>query len=84
MRILTDVLAELFGMFVADARLTLAILALVGASAALIDLTEAAPLFGGGLLLVGCLGVVVGSVHWAARQQIKAETIDVRQGPAAD
>jgi hypothetical protein len=84
MRILTDVLAELFGMFVADARLTFAILVLVGASAALIDLTDIGPLFGGGLLLVGCQVVVVGSVHGAARQRKRAEAIEVRQGPAAD
>ena len=84
MRILTDVLAELFGMFVSDARLTLAILAVVGASAALIDLTDATPLVGGGLLLVGCLGVVVGSVYNTARQQIKTETVNVRQGSADD
>lgn len=67
MTILKDVLAELFGMFVADARLTLAILAVVALAAALIDLAHAAPLVGGATLLLGCLGVMIAAVVLAAR-----------------
>lgn len=67
MTILKDVLAELFGMFVGDARLTAAILAVVAASAAAIELAGAPPLVGGGLLLVGSLAVVIGAVLLTAR-----------------
>lgn len=67
MTILKDVLAELFGMFVGDARLTAAILAVVAASAAAIELAGAPPLVGGGLLAVGSLAVVIGAVFLSAR-----------------
>lgn len=69
MTILRDVLAELFGMFVGDARLTVAVLAVVAAAAALIDLVGIDPLIGGCVLLFGCLTVVVGAVVWTARRQ---------------
>jgi len=62
MTILKDVLAELFGMFVADARLTAAILALVAISAVLIEGIGVSPLTGGLFLLVGCLLVLIGAV----------------------
>jgi hypothetical protein len=69
MTILKDVLAELFGMFVGDARLTVAILAVVATAAALIDLLSVDPLIGGGVLLFGCLAVVIAGVTLAARRQ---------------
>jgi len=69
MSILKDVLAELFGMFVADARLTAAILAVVALVAVLIDGAGVHPLIGGGLLLIGSLGVLVAAVLWAARNR---------------
>jgi hypothetical protein len=69
MTILKEVLAELFGMFVGDARLTVAILAVVALAAALIYLFGIDPLFGGCVLLFGCLAVVIGAVVWAARRQ---------------
>jgi len=69
MTILRDVLAELFGMFVGDARLTAALLAVVGIATALIHIADAPPLIGGGVLLVGCLVVLAGAVMRAARRQ---------------
>lgn len=69
MSILREVLAELFSMFVADARLSAAVLLLVGAVAALLTLAEGLdPLIAGGLLLLGCLGLVIESVRRAARR----------------
>ncbi len=69
MTILRDVFAGLFGMFVGDARLTVAVLAVVGVAAALIDIGDLSPLLGGGVLLVGCLVVLMGAVLRAARHQ---------------
>jgi hypothetical protein len=68
MSILKDVLAELFGMFLGDLRLSAAILAVVLASAGVIAL-GADPLVGGAVLLLGCLAVVITAVVWAARQK---------------
>lgn len=68
MSILKDVLAELFGMFVADARLTLAILGIVALTALLVDLAGLAPLLGGAVLLGGTLAVLVTGVVLAARR----------------
>lgn len=69
MTILKDVIAELFGMFVGDARLTAAVLIVVLATAALIDIGDLSPLIGGGVLLIGCLVVLMGAVLRAARHQ---------------
>jgi hypothetical protein len=69
MSILKDVLAELFGMFVADARLTVAILCIVAVSAGLIDIAGVTPLIGGGALLAGCLGVTIYGVLSASRRK---------------
>jgi uncharacterized membrane protein YgdD (TMEM256/DUF423 family) len=70
MSILKDVILELVGMFIADARLTAAILALVALTAVLTDLIAAStPLLGGTVLLAGCLGLVIESVRRAARAQ---------------
>ena len=63
MSILKDVLRELVGMFVADVRLTAAILAMVVVAALLIGATGLPALAGGGFLLVGCLAVLVRSVR---------------------
>jgi hypothetical protein len=67
MTILKDVLAELFGMFVADIRLTGAILAVVAVAAGLIDVVDVRPLIGGGILLAGCLGVMIVAILSTAR-----------------
>lgn len=69
MTILKDVLSELLDMFLGDARLSGATLAVVAATAALIDLAHIEPLIGGGFLLVGCLAVVLVAVFFAARSQ---------------
>lgn len=60
MNVLGDVLKELVSMFVADARLTLAILILVAAVAAMPHvLLGIDPLIGGWVLLSGCLTIIV-------------------------
>ena len=74
MTMLKDVLAELIGMFLGDARLTAAILVVVALSAALIDIAGLEPLIGGGVLLVGCLMVVVESVRRSGRRTKAAES----------
>ena len=68
MSILAEVFADLFKMFVADARMTAAILALVGAVAAVIHYHVMAAEGAGAVLLLGCLALVVGSVVAAARR----------------
>jgi len=70
MNILKDILSELFGMFVSDARLTAAILALVLLAAALIAGTALPPIAGGILLLLGCIAVLVLSVRREARRRL--------------
>ena len=59
MDIIKDVLAELFSMFVTDARLTLATLLLVALAAILIMVFHVEPLISGGVLLVGCFAIVI-------------------------
>ena len=59
MEIIKDVLAELFSMFVTDARLTLATLLLVALAAILIMVFHVEPLIGGGVLLIGCFAIVI-------------------------
>lgn len=71
MTILKDVLAELLGMFLGDARLSAAILAVVVIAASLIDLEDASPLIGGCVLLVGCLAVMIGAVLRAAKARAR-------------
>lgn len=63
MSILRDVLAELFSMFVGDARLTAAILAVVGFTAVLISLASLSGIAAGAILLCGSLAVLILSVR---------------------
>ena len=70
MSLFREVLAGLLGMFVADARLSLAILGLVGLSAAIVALGGAG-LLAGAVLLFGSLGLVVGAVLRAARRKVR-------------
>ena len=70
MTIVRDVLDALVGMFLGDARLSAAILAVVAVAAGLIDLAPVNPLIGGGVLLFGCLAVVVATVWRAARRRL--------------
>jgi hypothetical protein len=67
MTMLKEIFAELIGMFMGDARLSLAVLALVAGAAALIKLADVDPLGAGGLLLIGCLGVLIENVYRSAR-----------------
>lgn len=69
MNILKDVFSELFSMFVADVRLTAAILATVALAAILINATSLPPLAGGLLLLLGCIAVLFLSVRREARRR---------------
>lgn len=69
MNILKEVLLELFSMFVADARLTAAILATVAIAALLIDATRLPSLVGGVVLLIGCIAVLFLSVKREARRR---------------
>lgn len=67
MTILREVLAEMIGMFVADLRLTLAILALVALTALLAGPLGAGGAIAGAVLVLGSLGLLVGAVLFAAR-----------------
>ena len=58
MSILIEVLKELLSMFLADARLTGAVLVLVGAVALAINRGGVDLLLGGAGLLVGCLAIL--------------------------
>jgi len=69
MSILKDVLSELFKMFVSDARLTAAILAVVAGAAGLTRATSLSPLVGGVVLLVGCIAVLIVAVRREARHR---------------
>ena len=71
MTMLKEIIAEVIGMFMGDARLTLAILAIVAGAAALIKLAGVDPLGAGSLLLVGCLGLLIENVHRSARPEAK-------------
>ena len=66
MTIVIDVVKELFGMFVADAFLSTAVLAVVAVSAGLGEIADVDTLVCGLVLLLGCLFVVVESVRRAA------------------
>ena len=67
MTIIGDVLKELLGMFLADARLTLAILLLVAVVGGVVAASGAGPLVAGGALLFGCLAIIVEAVCREAR-----------------
>ena len=69
MTVIGDVLKELLGMFLADARLTLAVLLLVAVVAGALTALRAAPLLAGGALLFGCLLILVEAVSREARTQ---------------
>jgi len=71
MTMLKEIAAELIGMFMGDARLTLAVLAVVASAAALINLAGVDPLGAGAILLVGCLGLLIENVHRSARPGVK-------------
>ncbi|NOX74488.1 MAG: hypothetical protein GXP03_13020 [Alphaproteobacteria bacterium] len=68
MSIIFQVLKDLVGMFMADARMTLAVLALVATSAALARFEVFDLVTVGWLLLAGCVVLLLASVSAAARK----------------
>lgn len=69
MSIIVDVAKELLGMFLADARLTTATLALVALVAGLVVALRIEPLLGGGVLLLGCFAILVEAAIREARRR---------------
>ena len=70
MKIIQEVLAELFSMFWADARMTTSILLLVAIAATLLNYTSINPLVAGGLILLGCLATVVEAAFRETRKRL--------------
>jgi len=67
MSIIGEVFKELFAMFLADARLTFATLFLVAIVGGLVAGLQVEPFLAGSVLLLGCLGILVGTVCREAR-----------------
>jgi hypothetical protein len=67
MKNLAASLRELLGLFVEDGALALAIIAVVVFAGIIAALTPAASWLSGVILLLGCLGVLVGNVAMAKR-----------------
>jgi len=67
MTVLKEVVAELIGMFVAERRLTIAVLAVVIIAGLLADFAGFDPLVGGTALLFGCLLLLIESVCRSTR-----------------
>ena len=67
MTVLREVVAELIGMFVAEKRLTIAVLTVVTVAGCLVDFTDLDPLVGGSVVLSGCLILLIESVCRSAR-----------------
>jgi hypothetical protein len=67
MAMLKELAAELIGMFFAEKRLTLEVLALVAVTGLLVDFVGLDALVGGVILLFGSLGLLIASVCQAAR-----------------
>ena len=68
MTTLKELAGELIGMFFAETRLTMALLALVAVTGLLIDFAGLDELVGGATLLFGSLVLLVASVYRAARR----------------
>ena len=67
MTVLKEVVAELIGMFVAEKRLTIAVLVVVTMAGWLVDVVGLDSPFGGAALLFGCLILLIESVCRSAR-----------------
>jgi hypothetical protein len=67
MAMLKELTAELIGMFIAEKRLTIAVLVIVALAGSLVDFAGLNPLVGGAVLLFGCLILLIESVCRAAR-----------------
>ena len=70
MSIVGEVFKELFAMFFADARLTVATLFLVAIVGGLVSGLEIEPFLAGGVLLLGCLGILVGAACSQAKGRV--------------
>jgi uncharacterized membrane protein YhaH (DUF805 family) len=68
MNILREVCGELLKMFVGDAWLTLGVLSVVSLTGLLTGSGAVRPLFGGAILFLGCIVVLVASVAVYARR----------------
>jgi hypothetical protein len=68
MRLISTILSELFSLFVDDGSLALQVVGLIAVVAALVKLAGLAPLWGGGLLLLGCLAILALSLARMARR----------------
>ena len=68
MNLISFIVRELVGMFVDDEFLAIAVLAVVALAAACAFLLAAPQLVVGGVLLVGCIFVLVSSVFKASRK----------------
>ena len=68
MSLIVDVVKELVSMFLADARLSIATLALVAVVAGLVATLHVGPLVGGSMLLIGCLVILVEAAAREARR----------------
>jgi hypothetical protein len=66
---LGSVVRELIGLFVDDGALAVEVMAVVALAAMSVMLNPAFPLAAGGILLLGCLGVLVVNVARAVRQR---------------
>jgi len=69
MNLLRDVVRELFSMFLADAKLSGAVLALVAGAAVLIDVEGLNPMTVGFGLLLGCLATLAAVTAVEAKQR---------------
>jgi uncharacterized membrane protein (DUF4010 family) len=70
MSIVGEVFKELFAMFLADVRFTLATLFLVVIVGGLVAGLRIEPFLAGGVLLLGCLGLLV----WTASREARSRT----------
>ena len=67
MNILAAVFRELIGLFIDDGSLALAILGVVLIAGFFVSLMPGVPIAGGGILLFGCLGVLLANVLRASQ-----------------
>jgi hypothetical protein len=67
MTVLSEVVAELIGMFVAEKGLTIAVLVIVAVAGCLAKLTDLDPLVGGAVILLGCPILLIESVWRSAK-----------------
>lgn len=67
MNLAGDILKELFGMFLTDARLGIAVLLLVAVVAGLVAGLGITPIIAGGILFFGCLTILIEAISREAR-----------------